>query len=307
MYDLPPPKDSLQWSLALLFDVCLQIGLGKENTTWKKWTTAKVAEMCNAADTTARNWKNGESGITDQFLEALIKALTEGEKYQQEWEYVIRNAQNKILKGEELKQQRHEYFQVRKFSTDRRNTDPNIIKYLERSDKITSASQAKSILNPNIAQKSESEPPKKFSSKLLFIVLPLAALITLLLISSDKDKTIIDNIKFCHDAKFSQTQNRCSEDNRVFKKNIEKIQMSFESSELKQNEKLQLKWYRYGEMFTESTKNWDQTFALDLKYGSTFIVDLGFFPDEKGFPEGRYNLRFYARGKIVNQAQFIIE
>jgi len=328
MYNSPPPVDCLNWSFGLMFDICLKIGLGKNGVGRSSWTIPKLVDQKNLpiSESAMRGWKSG-TGIKPTGLNHLVDALTKGEEYGEQWEAVIRNSVRYKLKTDGIQKQRKDYFNVSEFPNDEKQTDDLINAYFSKAQVLSSVEQIHQILDqqrpkPVVHNTTETIKPvektpveKAFPFNLgnkALLLIPVVLTASVLTYSMNKEKEfdyrdlnlkklVFNNIQFCSEPNFDHDLNKCLAKASVFKKRIEKVNISFESDVLPEDARFNMRWYRYGEKFAESTKNWTETFAHDLKYASTFIGS------NKGMDSGLYQVRFYMKDDIIGEAQFEIE
>ncbi|MGH1428748.1 MAG: hypothetical protein ACRBEE_12465 [Arenicella sp.] len=300
MYGLPPPIESLEWSFGLVFDVCVKLGLGKDDVGNSPWTLVELSKEFDPNEGSyvkVKNWGHGNT-ITKTDLDKLIICLTTGEEYEKQWAHVLKKSANNIQPAVEIKKQRNDYFEIESFPDKRKEAFDIVSTRISKS-------------KPFLSGKKKS----KGSTVGLKSVLVFAGLITASVLFLYNDVLYLDfkereaerlldkfsNIQFCAEEDFSEKLNQCLKNQNVFKYGIEEVNISFESDVLVEDDTFYLYWYRQREFFLKSKKRWDRVFSKDFKYASTFIKTIG------GLEAGEYQIRFYNEGNIFRRGEVIGE
>ena len=306
MYNLAPLKNSTDWPFGLILDLCFKIGLGKPGLGYVSWKVDEIIQLLKLVEdsSTVRNWKTG-GGISDKYLDPIVDILTAHEQYQEEWALVIRHSATNLKPTKVIQTIRKKEFGVTRFNS--KDFKDVIDRYNEKypalslHDIETSISFQQPRDNKAIKPTNENQKPNIKESSIsswlagcsIIALISLSAWVfkpasytivgdsNLKLQSIDFKNLIFTNIQFCSEPNFNQNSNKCLNHSDSFKYGIDKINISFESNKLNQGSVVNLRWYRYGEKFTESFQRWTDAFATDSRYASTFIAP----PIEKFSPK----------------------
>lgn len=307
MYLLPPPAEALDWSLGLVMDVCLKIGLGKPNVMDESWTEAEISEILSISQ--IRHWYERPPGKQSASVQRFVAAVTDGEPFAKEWKKVINASAAKEGRRSE---ERHEKFGITRFGK-RARDDVIVPKLMSLEPLRLLENQDPMAKNTAVVRGTTSlmSGPRGRAVIGVSAAVLLVVFVYLLQLSWRQERFghTFTNIQFCLDETFQYIpKNQCLSDTRVFSSKHDKINLSFEAAvEIEPGSTLNLQWFRNGVLQMERPRPWLKAFAFDLKYASTHIkmTKNGALPPEWSDP-GRYHVRFFLNDVLVDETRFDI-
>lgn len=323
MYYGCPPKESLDWPLGLVIDVCEQIGLGKSGAACERWEPGEISNAIAASQ--IRHWYENppKSIAASRVLRDCHDLVIKEEPYAYEWSFVIKNAAGRSGNRNTA---RAGLFGVTEFKPTPKYGE--VSARLERLPKLSRRDiEGSRSLSYQLAVWFQLDNPALFKAfirgvKVMGVVMMLCftfvgtvlyqkglfdASETRDLPESLRYGTTINNIQFCVDREFEyQPDNTCRSDSRVFTTKDKKINLSFSSKVfIPPGTQLKLQWFRNGELQFEKERPWLLAFAFDLKHASTYIKMQKFqeLPSTWADP-GIYHVRFIVDDIAVEEARF---
>jgi len=323
MYYERPPKESLDWPLGLVIDVCEQIGLGKPNVTCVRWEPGEISNIIAASQ--IRHWyENPPRSIkASRVLRDYRDLVIKDEPYAYEWAHVIKTAAGRAGNRHNA---RTDLFGITEFKP--------TPKYEDISDRLKSLKklyrrdiEGNRSIPDHLATWFQVDNPALWSAFIRGVMaMGVLAGVSFIyfghtiyqmgLFDGAKSKELplserfgktFQNIQLCTDREFEyKPNNTCLSNSRVFTTKDKKINLSFSTKVfIPPGTPFKLQWLRNGELQLEKERPWLLAFAFNLRDASTHVKMQKFdaLPSTWADP-GIYHIRFFVDNVLVEEMRF---